>query len=186
MSHSRKKKSNARPSFHALWLAWYENKSPALHFALKFGALLALFYALFNMPFFDRLLYVYLKANAALAANVLNALGQQTRLDGVTILSPRFSMAIRRGCDAVEPTWLFCAAILSFHAGAKTKWAGILTGIIILQTLNILRIISLYWIGIHRPDWFHMAHLELWPAAFILAAISLFIGWIEWTANQDK
>jgi hypothetical protein len=86
-----------------------------LRFVLKFGFLLALFYGLLATPYFDRMLYSYLEANAWLSNAILNGFGQHTQVSEVTIESPQFAIAIRRGCDAVEPTGSFVQR--SFHSG---------------------------------------------------------------------
>ena len=187
MSRKKKKKAQseaARPSVKIRWLSWYESKRPVLLFGLKFGLLLFAFYGLMARPFFDRALYVYLEANAWLACVVLHLFGQSCQLSDVTIQSPQFSIAIRRGCDAVEPTWLLCAAILSFPAPLFRKLWGILLGIVLLQTLNLIRIVSLFWIGIHLPSFFNSAHLEIWPTIFIITAITLFVGWKGWSPDR--
>src|ERR1700683_2861290 len=101
-------------SFKARWLSWYVSQRPVLVFGLKFGGALILLYALLSLPLFDHALYAYLEANAWLANAILLGLGQHTHVSEVTIQSPQFVMAIRRGCDAVEPTWLLCAALISF------------------------------------------------------------------------
>jgi len=93
-------------------------------------------------------------------------------------------MAIRRGCDAVEPTWLYCAAVLAFPAPFFRKFLGVLAGIILLQALNLVRIVTLYWIGIHLPAFFNSAHMEIWPTIFIITAITLFVGWKGWTFDR--
>jgi exosortase/archaeosortase family protein len=166
-------------SLKARLLAWCASQWPALRFGLNFGVWLALFYALVSLPFFDRTLYSYLEANAWLANAILRGLGQPTHVSEVTIQSPQFAMAIRRGCDAVEPTWLLCAAMISFPAPFLHKLMGMFAGIVLLQILNLVRIVTLYWIGIHFPGFFNSAHMELWPTAFIVVAIVLFIGWME-------
>lgn len=170
----------------AEWRNWFENKKPVLFFALKFGALIALFYGLLATPFFNRALYAYLEANAWLANGILNALGQHSHLSEITIASPRFSLTVRRGCDAVEPTWLLCAAILAFPANPVRKIYGVLVGICFLQLLNLVRIVTLYGIGVHWPSFFDSAHMEIWPAIFILAAILLFISWKTGIATPHK
>ena len=179
---SRSKKNRSRKSGlspKARWLAWYESRSPVFRFGLKFGLLLILLYVLLAVPFFDRALYGYLEVNAWLANAILRGLGQPTVVSEVTIQSPHFVMAIRRGCDAVEPTWLLCAAIVSFPASWRHKLKGILAGIVILQVMNLVRIVTLYWIGVHLPGFFNSAHVEIWPTVFIIIAIGLFIGWKE-------
>jgi exosortase/archaeosortase family protein len=180
VNRSKKNRSQkSELSLKARWLFWYENRSPVFRFGLKFGLLLVLLYVLLAIPFFDRALYGYLEANAWLANVILRGLGQPTHVSEVTIQSPQFAMAIRRGCDAVEPTWLLCAAMISFPAPLVHKLKGMLVGIVLLQALNLVRIVTLYWIGIHLPAFFNSAHMEIWPTVFIIVAIGLFIGWKE-------
>ena len=177
----RRKKSAKKPerSLKARLLSWYAGRSPVLRFGLSFGLWLALLYILLATPFFERALYSYLEANAWLANAILRGLGQHTHVSEVTIQSPQFAMAIRRGCDAVEPTWLLCAAMISFPAPLLHKLRGMLAAIVLLQILNLVRIVTLYWIGIHLPGLFNSAHMELWPTAFIVVAIVLFVAWKE-------
>jgi exosortase/archaeosortase family protein len=177
-------RKRAEPSLRAEWLSWYESKASVLWFGLKFGALIIVLYILLSLPFFDRMLYFYLEANAWLSNLILNILGQQTHLSGIVIRSPRFAVSIERGCDAVEPTWLVLSAILAFPARWMSRLAGIVAAVILLQLLNLLRILTLFWIGSHAPGIFNTVHLEIWPAAFIIAAVALFVFWRDWAANQ--
>jgi exosortase/archaeosortase family protein len=162
------------------WQNWLADKSPILFFGAKFLLLMSLLYGLLAIPFAERILYSYLEANAWLSSLILNALGQGTHVTEVTIYSPAFTVAIRRGCDAVEPTWLLCAAIVAFPGAFRSKLAGMLAGLVILQLLNLVRIVSLFLIGCHFPAFFPSAHLEIWPALFIMVAIMIFIGWRGW------
>ncbi len=154
------------------WLTWWTAKAPVLLFAAKFGGLIVLLYVLLATQPVDRMLYGYLKANAWLSNGILNLLGQGTHVSDVTIASTStpFAIAIKRGCDAVEPTWLLCAAIVAFPGSWKHKFVGMAAGIIALQLLNLVRIVTLYWIGSRFPSIFPSMHLEVWPTLFILAA----------------
>lgn len=181
---SRQKSSEL--SLKAEWQSWYASKSPVLRFVLKFGILLAAFYGLSATAYFDRMLYSYLEANAWLSNTILRCFGQQTHVSEVTIESPQFAIVLRRGCDAVEPTWLFCAAVFSFRAPLIRKLPGALAGIVVLQVLNLVRIVTLYWIGLRFPDIFDSAHTDIWPTAFVVVAIVLFICWIEWSAGGKR
>ena len=176
---TKKRGRKARLSLKARWLSWYADRSPVFRFGLNFGLWLVLLYVLLALPFFDRVLYGYLEANAWLAHAILRGLGQPVRVSEVTIASPQFTMTLRRGCDAVEPTWLLGAAMLSFPAPVPHKFRGMLAAIILLQGLNLVRIVTLYWVGIHLPAFFNSAHLEVWPTLFIVVAIAVFIGWRE-------
>lgn len=178
MGSGRKQTGLSWSAFRAEWRAWFLEKAPVLAFGLKFGLLIALLYLLLDLPLGDRLLFVDLEANAYIVDLLLRLFGQHTHITGgVVIQSPQFSMGIRRGCDAVEPTWLLCAAMVAFPAPALKKVSGILAVTIVLQVLNIARLATLFWVGVHLPGFFNSAHMELWPAVFILVAILLFLGW---------
>ena len=170
-------------SLKAGWSEWCAEHGAVWRFVLKFSALTALFYILVLTPFCDRLLYIYLEANAWLAHGILNGLGQETQLSENTIRAARFALTIRRGCDAIEPSWLFCAAVGTFPAPWGRKFLGMLVGATLLQALNLVRIVSLYFIGLKHPAAFKLMHVEVWPAIFILVAIVLWIVWARRAAR---
>jgi exosortase/archaeosortase family protein len=157
-----------------------------LRFGLKFFILMAMYYCLVLVPFIDRLFYQYLLANAWISNSIINLLGGASQVSGVTIRSGQFAIAIRRGCDALEPAWFFSAAVLSFPAAFSRKWPGIVVGAAAILLLNLVRIVSLFFIGIHAPRLFDASHLEIWPAAFIVVAVLLWVGWIRWAGMRDR
>jgi exosortase/archaeosortase family protein len=153
---------------------------PMAWFGLKFALLMGVYYGVVLLPFSDGLLYSYLKANARMTAAVLNFIGTTCQVSDVTIRSAQFGMSIRRGCDAIEPAWFFCAAVVSLQEPWAKKIPGMVVGAAIVLAANLVRLVSLFLLGIHEPKVFAVAHLELWPAAFILLAVFLFVGWIRW------
>ena len=174
-------------AFKAEWRGWLDEKAPMLIFGCKFGGLILLLYLVLALPAGDRLLYGYLKANAWVANGLLGLTGQQTHLaDEVVIQSSRFSMGVRRGCDAVEPTWLVCAAMIAFPVPWRKKIVGMAAAVLTLQVLNLVRLVTLYFIGAYLPAFFDSAHLEIWPTVFILAAITLFLFWKNVPSNQAR
>jgi exosortase/archaeosortase family protein len=59
-----------------------------------------------------------------------------------------------------------------------------LAGIVVLQALNLVRIVSLYLVGSRFPTMFYSMHVEVWPAVFIAVAIALFMGWKGWAYEE--
>ena len=160
------------------WQAWGAEKAPVFVFGCKFGALILVLYVFLALPWGDRLLYRDLEFNAWLANATLRLFGEQTHVvQDVVIQSSRFSMGVRRGCDAVEPTWLLCSAMVAFPASLRRKLIGVLLAIATVQVLNLVRILTLYWIAIHLPKFFDSAHLEWWPVLILTATIVLFLRW---------
>ena len=152
---------------------------PVMRFVAIFAALLGCFYGFVLVPCCDRVFYDYLTANARIANVMLRWLAQDTHVSGVTIRSAQYAISIRRGCDAVDPAWFFCAAVLAFPSRWRRKLAILPVGIALISALNLVRIVSLYFIGLHLPRFFPTAHLELWPVIFIIVVLLLWIAWIR-------
>ncbi|HEY4988357.1 MAG TPA: hypothetical protein VII09_01045 [Opitutaceae bacterium] len=146
---------------------------------MSFGLLLGCFYGVILVPAFDRAFYLFLCATARVASATLNVLGQQTVASETMIRSARFSVSIQRGCDALEPTWFFCAAVLAYPGHRNMKAVGLAVGGAAIFVLNMARIVSLYFIGIYLPRFFPTAHLEVWPLVFIMVAFLMMIAWIR-------
>ena len=168
------------------WRAWWRDCAPALRFLAVFGLLLGVFYVAILLPACDHAFYRYLCVNATVANALLRGLGQATTVAEVTIRSAQHAVSIRRGCNAIEPAWFFCAAVLAFPGHWKRKPAGLVVGVASLLALNLVRIVSLYFIGLHLPQFFPAAHLEVWPVVFILVALALWIAWIRWSQKDDR
>ena len=50
----------------------------------------------------------------------------------------------------------------------------------ILAVVNLVRIVSLFLVGVYFPKAFDWMHVEVWSAIFILLAIVLWTLWIQW------
>lgn len=156
-----------------------------IRFSLMFGLLMAAYYAIAVTQTFDAMLYQILRANAWVSWKVLNFLGMRCTLSETAIRSARFAVNVRRGCDAVEPVWFFASAVISFPGALTRKLVGIVIGGSVIAVANVVRITSLFLVGLYFPKFFPSAHLEIWPAALVLLACLLFISWIAWTRRAS-
>ncbi len=165
--------------------AWWNAKKPVLLFVFGFVAVMAVFYAFWATDFFKNVVSVpIINTNARIAGAILNAIGQNIIIDNDLISSEQFTISVKRGCDAIEPTVLFVAAILTFPAPLSAKIPGILLGIFVLQTANLARIVSLYLVGVYAPAAFEIMHVDVWQALFILLAIVCWAVWIQWSTAR--
>jgi exosortase H (IPTLxxWG-CTERM-specific) len=165
---------------------WFSPRALALRFLVRFCILLCFFYAVILFSAFDHAFYIFLCATARLAGAVLNVFGQQTVVSGTMIRSARFNVSIQRGCDALEPAWFFCAAVLAFPGHWSKKPVGLAVGVAAIFALNMARIISLYFIGIYFPGFFPAAHLEVWPVILIFMTLLLMSAWIRFAQNAAR
>ena len=61
---------------------------------------------------------------------------------------------------------------------------GMTLGFAAVQAVNLLRIISLYYLGQWNLPVFEFAHLYLWQALIMLDVLVVWLLWIRWTARR--
>ncbi|MEO1434771.1 MAG: exosortase H [Bacteroidota bacterium] len=148
---------------------------------LFFGGMVA-FYILWATPIYHSiLLNPWIRVNAWLAAGVLDVFGFSAQADGTLLTGNGFSLDIRQGCDAIEPTMLFVAGLLATPVEWSKKWRGLLLGIVFMLSLNFVRILSLALVDRYWKSAFEFIHVEFWQAFFILLAITLWATWLKRT-----
>lgn len=96
-----------------------------------------------------------------------------------------FGVRIERGCNGVEALIILFAAIFAFPAPLKNKLIGFTIGFFAIQGLNLVRIISLYYLGQWNQVAFEWFHLYLWQALIILDALVVWLIWLR-TLPQAK
>ena len=90
-----------------------------------------------------------------------------------------FAVSIEAGCNGVEATIVLIAAIFAFPAPWKHKLAGLAAGIVAVQGLNVLRVISLFYLGQWNYQVFEWAHLYVWQALIMLDVLIVWLVWVR-------
>ena len=90
-----------------------------------------------------------------------------------------FAVEIQRGCNGVEAVIILFAAIFAFPAPFKHKLLGFGLGFLAIQALNLVRIISLFYLGQWDETAFRWFHLYLWQALIILDALVVWLIWLR-------
>ena len=95
-----------------------------------------------------------------------------------------FGVAIMPGCNGVEAVIILIAAILAFPAPWKAKLIGLCVGIVAIQAVNLIRIISLFYLGQWNMKWFEFSHLYLWQALIMLDVLVVWLLWVRYLARK--
>ncbi len=90
-----------------------------------------------------------------------------------------FAVSIEAGCNGVEATIVLLAAILAYPAPWRHKAIGLVLGIVAVQLLNVVRVISLFYIGQWNRDAFEWAHLYVWQALIMLDVLIVWLIWVR-------
>ena len=78
------------------------------------------------------------------------------------------------------------AALAAFPSTWKQKLAGFLVGFFAIQLLNLVRIISLFYMGQWSMTWFEWFHLYLWQALIIIDALVVWLLWLRWISRDRR
>jgi len=118
---------------------------------------------------------------ARLSASLIKLFDPNVVAYGKVIQNPTsgFGVTIEAGCNAVEASIILIAAMLAFPAPWRHKVLGAAVGILAVQGVNVLRIISLFYLGQWRMDVFEFAHLYLWQALIMLDVLVVWLIWIR-------
>ncbi len=95
-----------------------------------------------------------------------------------------FAVEIQAGCNGVEALIILFAAIFAFPAPFKHQLIGFGIGFVAIQALNLVRIISLFYLGQWNMTAFKWFHLYLWQALIILDALVVWLVWLRYLPRR--
>jgi len=99
------------------------------------------------------------------------------------ILNGNFLARIIEGCNSISVIILFIAFIIAFAGKLKTTLFYILSGSVLIYTVNLLRIVALS-IGLyHYPEYSNFMHTIVFP---VIIYGMMFLLWIFWVNRFSK
>ena len=118
---------------------------------------------------------------AALSARLVTFFDPNVAASGKVLQSTvnGFAVSIESGCNGVEATIVLVAAILAFPAPWKSRLIGLSVGVVAVQGLNIIRVISLFYLGQWDLAAFEWAHLYVWQALIMLDVLVVWLVWVR-------
>ncbi|MGR9107349.1 MAG: exosortase H [Gammaproteobacteria bacterium] len=153
------------------------------YFGVFAGVLLLLFTLELLNPVREVLIVPITRWIAACSAYLINLFDARIVSQGVVIQNPvnGFAVEIAAGCNGVEPIIVLTAAIIAFPSTFLSKCVGVVVGAFAIQALNIVRVISLFYLGQWDKEVFEWAHLYLWQALIILDALVVWLIWLRYS-----
>lgn len=160
-----------------------------IRFVLLFLALLVGLFTLSLLPWGQRWFVEPFTAGLASVCTWLVALfdAQVTTWDNI-IQSTRngFAIEIMAGCNGVEAMIVLASAVLAFPSSWRHKLLGLGLGFVAIQTLNVVRIISLFYLGQWSLTAFQWFHLYIWQALLILDALLVWLIWLKYAPRRPE
>ena len=180
------KKKTSRGNFLSSFKNEFWNRFPIIRFGAYFIGLIILFYLWWTGVKIDGpILGNIVKFTTKASSFVLNIFGYDTSVDGSLLFSNQYSVDLKAGCDGVEPLALFLFSIVAYPIAFKFKWPAILIAVPAFFLMNIIRVITLFLIGIYIPNYFELFHTGIWQGLFLIYGAVLWIIWFNWTFRKE-
>ncbi|MCL6641718.1 MAG: exosortase H [Candidatus Bipolaricaulota bacterium] len=158
---------------------------------LRAWAVFAMMIALFTTLLLVLNLYTGFDAwlnvvTAQMLAVALWLLGAEGKAVGTIVTSKVFSAEIITECTAIFPLMIFLAAVIAYPSRWKQKLWGIVLGVPAILFVNLIRLVSLFYIGYWFPSVFETAHLLVWQSLIIFFAVLFWLVWVELFVHRGQ
>ena len=109
---------------------------------------------------------------------VLNSMGMDCRRDAATLTHPGgFGYEIGFACTGTIPAALLAAAILVAGGRCRTRFWGATLGALSVLLVNLVRLLSLFYVGVFAPRFFTALHTFVWQALTVVFVTGFFYTW---------
>lgn len=120
---------------------------------------------------------------AGLTTYLLWLLGNPVNLNETVVASSVFSMQVGNECTGIVPAVILIAAVIAYPSSLLKKILCLGLGIPVIFLINLVRTVSLYYVGVHIPQYFDISHFVVWQSITILVVIGIWLLWIGKVVN---
>lgn len=111
-------------------------------------------------------------------AQMLNSLGMTCQQETATLVHPSgFGYEIAFNCTGIIPAALLATAILAAGGRMRARAWGAVIGAVGVLLLNLIRLVSLFYIGVLAPQFFSTAHSVVGQTLTVLFVAGFFCVW---------
>ena len=139
-------------------------------------------------PYIDRTFVApFIHAITAASGGLIHWFGGAATVTADILQSPinGFAVKVDNGCSGLEAVILICAAVLAFPTTWKLRVIGVLGCSFAILGMNIIRIISLFYIGQYSMQWFEWAHLYAWDVLIMADGLIAILLWMRFALARS-
>jgi len=155
-----------------------------------------LFYALYILSFFILIEQSYFKSLlningyfsqivTAISANIM-MLFTTVSYEGNYIHLSNGSLEVLFGCNGLESIILYIAAIFAYPATLREKGYGLLIGFMVINIINIFRIVSLGYVHLYHQSIFGVMHDYITQNIMIVLVFVVFVVYLNWIGEDEE
>ena len=156
-------------------------------FAITYLALMGAFFVLIGFKPIQNIIDlngVYTTGVVFATSKLLGMLNIPCTYQGSVISLPAISLDIKFGCNGLEAVMIYSVAVIAFPSTWTNKLIGIMAGFAVIQVVNILRIASLAYSGIHFRSIFEYIHIYIAQGMMIAVSLGVFVLYLHYAKTD--
>jgi len=123
------------------------------------------------------------RTSAALVATSFSLLGRDVHRFQDTIHFRGAAFKIIDECTGIEVVALFAAAVLAFPSSWRLRLIGLCLWTPALLLLNLIRMITLVWLGSASARALEYGHVYVWPVIVLTFTLA---SWLHWARSATR
>jgi len=130
---------------------------------------------------------VLIETGLARSANfILRLLGNETHVMDQTIWSSTFYLKVIPACTGVYPLSVYLSGVIAYPSRWLAKLIGAAIGVGGIFALNIVRLVSLFYVGVYFRNFLDEFHLLVWQSLVIVSTLLLWLFWVRKMAHVSS
>lgn len=107
-----------------------------------------------------------------------------SRYQEVLFIPGGFGYVVAIGCTGIVPAAVLAIAIVASPATAAARLFGLTVTVPLVLLLNVARLVHLFYLGVHHPQSFALAHEVVWECVLVLFTVLIWLGWWRWARGS--
>ncbi len=158
----------------------YLTRTDQVGFVLRVIPLLTLLTLVTLTSFYEEWIQTpFMNFNALLTYWGINLFGAGAEMSGNKVWTNKFAVVVVSACTGQFTMLILFSMLVAFPAKLKMKIKGIVAGFSLIMVLNLVRLVSLFFIGEAYPEIFDDVHLYIWQAITIAVALIFWYLWAQ-------
>ena len=117
---------------------------------------------------------------ARLVGEILSLTGIAVIVLGQKVVCPGvFGIDIANECSAVSQVIIVASALFAYPTGLRFRLFGLFFFVAIILAGNIVRLVSLFWIGVWAKEHFDFVHFYVWGGLSYIVLLILLLIWMR-------
>jgi exosortase/archaeosortase family protein len=103
--------------------------------------------------------------------------GFPVMIQGTHLTSGDFRVDVSPACSGAVPSMIYLSAVFAYPTSWRSRLIGAGIGMVIINGVNLIRVVALFLIGLFYNQYFHDTHVYIAQALVVAIAVATWLFW---------